>query len=197
MRQGRPLLDRHYQPRVPAEIGYYDLSDVRVLERQARLAREHGIEGFCFYHYWFDGQRLLEKPVDQLLRHPEIDLPFCLCWANENWTRRWDGGEQQVLMRQSYSPELDERFALDLLPYLRDARYIRIDGRPLLVVYRLDIIPEVARAAAVWREVWRREGIGEVYLIAVESFRSVPPDAAGVDAEAGVVQRHANSCRIR
>lgn len=182
VRQGQPLFDGHYQPRVPAEMGYYDLSDVRVLERQARLAREHGIEGFCFYHYWFDGQRLLEKPVDQLLRHPEIDLPFCLCWANENWTRRWDGGEQQVLMRQSYSPELDERFALDLLPYLRDARYIRIDGRPLLVVYRLDIIPEVARAAAVWREVWRREGIGEVYLIAVESFRSVPPDAAGFDA---------------
>lgn len=182
VRQGQPLFDGHYQPRVPAEMGYYDLSDVRVLERQARLAREHGVEGFCFYYYWFDGQRLLEKPVDQLLRHPEIDLPFCLCWANENWTRRWDGGEQQVLMRQSYSPELDERFALDLLPYLRDARYIRIDGRPLLVVYRLDIIPEVARAAAVWREVWRREGIGEVYLIAVESFRSVPPDAAGFDA---------------
>ncbi|SFU79287.1 Glycosyl transferases group 1 [Paenacidovorax caeni] len=182
VREGRPLFDGHYQPRVPAEMGYYDLSDVDVLDRQARLAREHGLEGFCFYYYWFDGQRLLEKPVDQLLNRPDIDLPFCLCWANENWTRRWDGGEQQVLMRQSYSPELDERFALDLMPYLRDARYIRVNGRPLIMVYRLDIIPDVARSVAVWREVWRREGLGEVYLVAVDSFKSVPPDAAGFDA---------------
>lgn len=182
VRQGRPLFDGHYQPRVPAELGYYDLSDVDVIARQAQLAREHGLEGFCFYYYWFDGQRLLEKPVDQLLRRPDIDLPFCLCWANENWTRRWDGGEQQVLMHQSYAPELDERFALDLLPYLRDARYIRVGGKPLLLVYRLDIIPDVARAAAVWREIWRREGIGEVYLLAVDSFKSVHPYAAGFDA---------------
>lgn len=182
VREGRPLFDGHYQPRVPTEMGYYDLSDVDVLDRQARLAHEHGLEGFCFYYYWFDGQRLLEKPVDQLLNRPDIDLPFCLCWANENWTRRWDGGEQQVLMRQSYSPELDERFALDLMPYLRDARYIRVNGRPLIMVYRLDIIPDVARSVAVWREVWRREGLGEVYLVAVDSFKSVPPDAAGFDA---------------
>lgn len=182
VRQGQPLFDGHYQPRVPAEMGYYDLSDVEVLDRQARLAREHGLEGFCFYYYWFDGQRLLEKPVDQLLSRPDIDLPFCLCWANENWTRRWDGGEQQVLMRQSYSPELDERFALDLVPYLRDARYIRVDGRPLVLVYRLDIIPNVARASSAWREVWRREGIGEVYLLAVDSFKPMHPDAAGFDA---------------
>lgn len=182
VREGQPLFDGHYQPRVPTEMGYYDLSDVDVLDRQARLARSHGLEGFCFYYYWFDGHRLLEKPVDQLLNRPDIDLPFCLCWANENWTRRWDGGEQQVLMRQSYSPELDERFALDLLPYLRDARYIRVDGKPLLLVYRLDIIPDVVRSAAVWREVWRREGIGEVYLLAVDSFNPMPPNAAGFDA---------------
>jgi len=182
VREGRPLFEGHYQPRVPAEMGYYDLSDVQVLERQTRLAREHGLEGFCFYYYWFDGKRLLEKPVDQLLRHPEIDLPFCLCWANENWTRRWDGGEQQVLMQQTYSIELDEQFAMDLLPYIRDARYIRVNGMPLLLVYRLDIIPDVPRAVQVWRDVWRREGVGEVYLVAVESFRTSDPVANGFDA---------------
>lgn len=180
--EGGALFERHYQPRVPTEMGYYDLSDVKVLDHQARLAREHGLEGFCFYYYWFDGKRLLDKPVDQLLKRPDIDLPFCLCWANENWTRRWDGSEQQVLMHQSYSHELDERFALDLLPYLQDARYIRVGGKPLLLVYRLDIIPDVAHSAAVWREVWRREGVGEVYLVAVDSFKPIPPHAIGFDA---------------
>lgn len=182
VRQGKPLFEGHDQPREPGELGYYDLSDVQVLARQASLARQYGLEGFCFYYYWFDGQRLLEKPVDQLLRHPEIDLPFCLCWANENWTRRWDGGEQEVLMKQSYSPELNERFALDLLPYMSDPRYIRIDGKPVFLVYRSDIIPDLPATLAAWREAWRANGVGEVYLIGVESFRFFSPQESGFDA---------------
>lgn len=182
VRQGEPLFEGHYQPHVPAGDDYYDLGDVQVLSRQAALARAHGIEGFCFYHYWFEGRRLLEKPVDQLLAHPEIDLPYCLCWTNENWTRRWDGGEHGVLMRQNHAPELDERFALDLLPYLRDQRYIKVNGRPLVLVLRLDNLPDPARTMATWRGVWLREGIGEVYLVGIEHTHTQPPATTGVDA---------------
>ena len=182
VRQAQPLFEGHEQPLVPAELGYYDLSDISVMERQAQLAHEHGIHGFCFYYYWFDGRRLLEKPVDQLLKAQHIDLPFCLCWANENWTRRWDGGEQEVLMAQSYASAQNEQFANDLLPYFADPRYIRVDGKPVLLVYRTDIIPDLAQTVAAWRALWRAAGVGEVYLIAVESFQPINPQAHGFDA---------------
>lgn len=182
VREGKPLFDGHYQPHVPAGNNYYDLSDVGILNAQAQLARQYGIEGFCFYYYWFDGKRLLEKPVDQLILHPEINLPFCLCWANENWTRRWDGGEYEILIKQSYAPDSHQRFARDLIPYLRDARYIRVNGKPLILIYRADIIPDLFETVAAWRSIWRREGMGEVYLICVESFTTRIPSNYGFDA---------------
>jgi GT2 family glycosyltransferase len=182
VRQAEPLFSGHEQPLVPSELGYYDLSSVDVMERQIKLAQEHGIHGFCFYYYWFDGKRLLEKPVDQLLQAPHVDLPFCLCWANENWTRRWDGGEQEVLMPQSYSPDLHTQFACDLLPYFSDQRYIRVNNKPVLLVYRTDIIPDLKETVAAWRTTWRTAGMGEVYLIAVESFRPIDPESNVFDA---------------
>ena len=182
VRQGRPLFASHYQPHEPAELGYYDLSRAATLASQADMAREYGLAGFCFYYYWFDGKRLLEKPVDMLLRHKEIDSPFCLCWANENWTRRWDGGEREMLIEQSYSTDLNARFADDLQPYFRDERYIRINGKPVLLVYRTDIIPSLKSTIASWRQRWREQGIGEVYLVCVESFTVSPPEANGFDA---------------
>lgn len=180
---GAPLFDGHYQPHVPSpELGYYNLLDVEALRRQAELARSHGVYGFCFYYYWFDRKRLLEKPVDLLLANPDIDLPFCLCWANENWTRRWDGGDKEILIAQSYSPELNEKFAEDLIPYFSDPRYIRVEGKPVLLVYRSDIIPDLKQTLESWRQTWRDAGIGEAYLIGVESFQFFSPDAAGFDA---------------
>lgn len=184
VQQAMPLFKGHQQPLAPSELGYYDLSSVEVLAQQAKLAQEHGIHGFCFYYYWFDGKRLLEKPVDMLLQAKHVKLPFCLCWANENWTKRWDGGEHEVLMKQSYSPALNEQFARDLLAYFSDERYIRVNGKPVLLVYRTDIIPDLKNTVEAWRETWRNAGLGEVYLIAVESFKPLPPQQNGFDAAA-------------
>ena len=153
VKNGDARFEGHYQPRVPhKDIGYYNLEDISVLKRQAELAKEHGIYGFCFYYYWFSGKRLMEKPVDMLLEHPEIDLPFCLCWANENWTRAWDGQNKNILIAQDYSDEDDERFMIDLEKYISDKRYIRINGKPLVIVYNPGQIPDCHKSFAKWRE---------------------------------------------
>ena len=171
VRRGLPLYDNHYQPHIPhPDVGYYDLSDEQVLERQAAMAREAGIEGFCFYYYWFNGRRLLNMPTDRLLATGKPDFPFCFCWANENWTRTWDGGDREILIAQDHSPESDERFILDLLPAFRDPRYIRVGGKPLLIVYRPGLLPKPAATARHWRDVCRREGIGEIFLARMQMF---------------------------
>jgi hypothetical protein len=165
--KAEPLFRGHYQPREPhADIGYYDLTDIEVLKRQTESARRHGIHGFCFYHYWFSGDRLLEKPVDMYLEQPEIDFPFCLCWANENWTRRWDGGDTTVLMEQLYNEDDDQKFIQDLEKYLRDKRYITIEGKPLIVIYHVANIPDSKYSINVWREYCRKTGIGEIAVYA-------------------------------
>jgi len=173
-----PLFDEHYQPHRPAELGYYDLRVAEVREQQAALAREHGIYGFCYYYYWFNGKRLLERPLDDMLERGDPDFPFCVCWANENWTRRWDGREAEVLMAQSYNPESNLQFMRDLLLLLRDPRYIRINGRPLVLIYRAELIPGLSEAIAGWRQLTRAEGLGDLYLAAVESFSGVRDDLA-------------------
>ena len=165
VKNGDSRFEGHYQPRVPhKDIGYYNLEDISVLKRQAELAKEHGIYGFCFYYYWFSGKRLMEKPVDMLLEHPEIDLPFCLCWANENWTRAWDGQNKNVLIAQDYSDEDDERFMVDLEKYISDKRYIRINGKPLVIVYNPGQIPDCHKSFAKWRECAKRIGIGDILI---------------------------------
>ena len=165
VKNGDARFEGHYQPRVPhKDIGYYNLEDISVLKRQAELAKEHGIYGFCFYYYWFSGKRLMEKPVDMLLEHPEIDLPFCLCWANENWTRAWDGQNKNILIAQDYSDEDDERFMIDLEKYISDKRYIRINGKPLVIVYNPGQIPDCHKSFAKWRECAKKIGIGEILI---------------------------------
>jgi O-antigen biosynthesis protein len=184
--KARPNFLGHYQPRVPGDLGYYDLRLTEVMQQQADLARRYGVEGFCFYYYWFGGKRLLEQPIEQLLASKTPDFPFCLCWANENWTRRWDGQDQEVLMAQSHSPEDDEAVIMDLIRYFRDVRYIRIDGRPLILVYRVSLFPNFLETTNRWRKVCRDQGIGEIYIAMVESFELVfqnsPPSKYGCDA---------------
>jgi glycosyltransferase involved in cell wall biosynthesis len=183
VRRGKPMYAGHHQPRVPhADLGYYDLDEPRVLERQAAMARRYGINGFCFYYYWFNGRRLLEKPLERMLASGRPDFPFCICWANENWTRNWDGLDREVLIASSQDPDADRRFILDVLPFLRDPRAIRVEGRPLLLVYHASGLTDPARTAAVWRDVCRAEGLGEIHLASVWSRDRTDPRHCGFDS---------------
>ena len=182
VRPARQLYPGHDQPRIPSELGYYSLEDATIRERQADLARSHGIHGFCYYYYWFGGKRLLHKPLDEMLRTGKPDFPFCVIWANETWTRRWDGRDKEVLLAQTYGDEDARNFALALIPLFQDPRYIRVDGKPMLLVYRPADIPDPARYTRLWREVWRDAGVGEVHLVCALTTVFPDPLRAGFDA---------------
>ena len=180
-----PRFAGHYQPHLPAELGFYDLRLPQVLHRQAELARAHGIEGFCFHHYWFAGRTLLDGPIQLLLDHPEIDIGFCVNWANENWTRRWDGNDSEILMAQKHSAEDDIAFAISLEPLFRDPRYIRIDGRPLLMLYRPRLLPDPAATVRRWRAHFQAAGLGNPYIVMPRISGTDDPREYGMDAAAG------------
>ena len=181
--KAKPLFPGHYQPHIPADLGFYDLRLPEAREAQAEVAREYSIHGFCYYHYWFNGRRILERPFNEVLASGRPDFPFCLCWANENWTRVWDGGEKNVLLNQKYTHEDDLAHIESLMPAFRDERYIRIDGKPLFLVYRTELMPDPARTAELWREAAKRAGVGDLYLARVESFdNATDPRGIGFDA---------------
>ena len=168
----RPMFAGHYQPKLPIDVGFYDLTHDDAMKRQVELAQNYGIGGFAFYYYWFSGKKLMEKPVYNYLANPALNLPFCLHWANENWSKRWDGGNRELLMEQTFSREDFEPFAKDLLPFFQDPRYIRVNGRPLFIVYRpAPIGKELFRAfAAYLKQFGREHGVGEPYIVATKAF---------------------------
>lgn len=180
--RAKPYFPGHHQPHLPSELGYYDLRLPEVRAQQAALARKYGVYGFCYYYYWFNGRRLLERPLDEILKSGEPDFPFCICWANENWTRRWDGAEQEVLMKQEHSKESDRAFIHDVIPILKDRRYITINGAPLLLVYRPAILPDPKGTTEIWREACREAGLPNVHLCAVQSFGLDDPRPLGFDS---------------
>jgi lipopolysaccharide biosynthesis protein len=161
-----PLFEGHYQPHLPSDFGFYDLRVRETRHDQIRTAKQYGVDGFCYHYYWFSGTRLLNKPLDDMLADPDSDMPFCLCWANENWTRRWDAAEHEVLMAQNYAPEDALNFIKSLIPFFSDPRYIRINGKPILIVYRPQHIPDATKASSIWREYCRDVGIGDIHICA-------------------------------
>ena len=144
--------DNQRQPRVPQNGNYYDLLDVNVMKWQVELAKKYGVYGFCMYHYWFNGHKLLEKPIENYLQNKELDLPFCLCWANENWTNQWVAGEKaRILIEQTYGNEEEWKEHFDyFIDFFKDPRYIRCNGKPLLVIYRPDLIDNLQRILESW-----------------------------------------------
>lgn len=168
--KARANYEGHHQPRLPADLGFYDLRVVEVMEQQAELASRHGIHGFCYYYYWFGGRRLLEMPLERMLETGRPDFPFCLCWANENWTRSWDGADHEVLIAQQHSDEDDTAILRDLIRYFEHPNYIRINGRPLFLVYRSSLLPNIRRTIHRWRDLFREESGNEIYLVLAETF---------------------------
>jgi lipopolysaccharide biosynthesis protein len=168
--KAKPRFPGHYQPHLPADLGFYDLRLPEARAAQAQLAASYGIYGFCYYHYWFNGRRLLERPVKEICKSGEPDFPFCLCWANENWTRRWDGQDSEILLEQKYGREDDLAHIRSLMPVFLDRRYIRIEDRPLFLIYRASGLPEPERTTELWRREAERAGLKGLFLARVESF---------------------------
>lgn len=181
--KAKPLFRGHYQPRIPGELGYYDLRSVDVMREQVRLANDHGITGFCFYYYYFQGKKLLYKPIDNYLRS-DIKAPFLFLWANENWSRRWDGGDNEVIVSQMHSPEDDLLFIRELLPIFRDDRYVKIEGKPVLAVYKTHLFPNILQSAELWRDEAVKHGFPGLYLVMADDWKvdSPHPRELGFDA---------------
>jgi glycosyltransferase involved in cell wall biosynthesis len=165
---GQPQFIGHYQPHLPDELGFYDLSNNETLTKQIELAKKYGIFGFCFHYYWFSGgKRLLEKPIFNYLNEKNLDFPFMLCWANEPWSRRWDGSENDILMNQDFKEEDIKRFIGDIMPFFKDDRYIKINNSPILIVYRPYYISNelIDKAIETWRKSVKKEGFNDLYLM--------------------------------
>ena len=165
--RAHPHFVGHHQPQLPIDVGFYDLSTPKVMYRQVELAKQYGIYGFCFHYYWFSGgKRLLERPIFNWLEHKNLDLPFMLCWANENWSKLWDGGNREVLMRQESRVEDADNFFRDIIPFMQDSRYIRIDGKPHLLVYRPNLFSrqDWLAFAARLRTLAVEAGLGGLFL---------------------------------
>src|ERR1039457_4550441 len=184
--RARPQFRGHYQPHLPADLGFYDLRVPELRDLQAELAINAGLGGFAYYHYWFNGRRLLERPMDEILRTKKPDFPFLLVWANENWTRRWDGSDNEILMEQHYSLTDDLAHIRALRPALCDDRYLCHDGKPVLAVYRSARLPDPVATTDTWRREAEKWGLPGLYLLRIESFPDETGDPRPIGFDAAV-----------
>jgi lipopolysaccharide biosynthesis protein len=184
--KAKPLFKGHYQPQLPADLGFYDLRVPEVREAQAELAREHGIEAFCYWHYWFAGERLLERPFQEVLKSGKPNFPFCLGWANHTWSGLWSGGdEKRIIKEQTYPGREDHQRHFEyLLTAFRDPRYVRVDGKPLLLIYEPLHLPESRATLDCWRELAQQAGLPGLHLVANLDYQERNWDARahGFDA---------------
>lgn len=174
VKNAKTLFEGHKQPRVPLNDNYYNLLEDDMKIWQAKIAKEHGVYGFAYYHYWFNGKMLLEKPMEQMLANKKVDIPFCICWANEAWTKSWVGDTKKILILQSYGREKEwtEHFNY-LLPFFKDERYIKEDGKPLVIIYRPHIIDCLEEMIAFWRKLAVESGFSGLVMAA----QNIDPDS--------------------
>ena len=177
-----PVFVGHDQPHLPADLGFYDLRVPEVRHQQIELAKTYGIDAFCYHFYWFSGKRLMERPLDDMLADSKADMPFCLCWANETWTRRWDGSDHEILIEQKYLMEDALGSIKALEPYLRDTRYLSHEGRKLIIIYRPQQLPEPNAWTDVWRSYAREVGLGELHLVCALTHGNWSYEKYGFDA---------------
>ncbi|EIZ82170.1 putative glycosyltransferase [Methylobacterium sp. GXF4] len=182
VKKAKPNYKGHAQPHIPLNRNYYDLSQPSVQRDQAELAKKYGISAFCYYMYWFNGRRVLETPLDARLNDSSIAMDFCVCWANENWTRTWDGKEKDILLEQNHSSETDRSFIKDAMKYLAHPRYLRHDDKLVLLVYRVDLMEDSKATAEIWRNEVRLAGLGDLHLCAVQFYGIGDPRDWGFDA---------------
>lgn len=181
--KAKPKFKGHYQPQLPSDLGFYDLRLEESMIAQAELAKKYGIYGFCYYHYWFNGKLLMERPLETMLSSKKINIPFCLCWANENWTRRWDGNDTHILIKQDYNLQDDRNHIKYLIQFFKDDRYIKINDKPLLLIYRVDLHPGIIDAVNIWREEAKKSGFPDLFLVCVENFqKDIDPKNFNFDA---------------
>lgn len=178
VRKARPLFAGHHQPRVPLGGRYYDQSRKETLAWQIDLARRHGLYGFCHYHYWFDGKQLLQTPTNMVMESPELDFPFCLAWANETWSRRWDGRDHHILQEQTHRPDkaIWQRHFDYLFRAWSDDRAVKVDGKPVFLVYRAHRIQQIGEMFDFWRGAAHRRGLPGLYLVSMKQYEFPLPE---------------------
>lgn len=196
VKKAKPLYPGHNQPLVPLNNNYYDLSKKENIKWQADLAKKYGVEGFVYYHYWYEGRKLLEKPCEILLDSPEIDLNYCFCWANHSWTRAWDGKNHEILVEQTYGDlrEWEDHFQY-LLPFFKDSRYLRLENKPVLFIYKANDIKNGDKRIAYWNSRLKEVGVSDGLYI-VEYLSSFNPHPS-LDLSSAVYEDEPNfSCRF-
>lgn len=181
--KAKPLFKGHHQPNIPTDLGFYDLRLPEARAAQAEMARNHGIEAFCYYHYWFAGRRLIERPFNEVLHSGEPDFPFCLCWANQTWSGIWHGAPDRILIEQTYPGMEDHKnHFYELLNAFTDTRYVKVDEKPLFLIYRPRELPDINRVTDLWRELAIKEGLPGLHLVGVSHYANWNPTDYGLDA---------------
>lgn len=178
VKRAKPIYKNHNQPIIPLNKNYYNMTDVKTLKWQSDIAEQYGVYGFCYYHYWFNGKKLLEKPCEILLLHKEIKQNYCFCWANETWARTWDGKDTDILIEQTFGGKQDWKNHIEyLIPFFKDERYIKQDGRPVMFFYSCARIEKFNEMIKYWNSILKSIGIKDIYVVEfINSFNTGKED---------------------